>query len=138
MSQVSAWKSDEKHPQFLLLKSFCLRSNVKHSTLVFHHHLCNRNVPFHWACESSEISNRNFCWMESAQRESLITSAANFFWLFDICWNMQLIKLLPLHTTCSKHPYKIQPYFMRFIDCFWKLLLTCFVWTGRKIYFNVF
>ena len=28
--------------------------------------LCNRNVPFHWACEiSSEISNRDFCWMEN-------------------------------------------------------------------------
>ena len=27
---------------------------------------CNRNVPFHWAGEISEISNRNFCWMESA------------------------------------------------------------------------
>ena len=28
--------------------------------------LCNRNVPFHWAREISEIWNRYFCWMESA------------------------------------------------------------------------
>ena len=28
--------------------------------------LRNRNVPFHWARKISEISNRNFCWMESA------------------------------------------------------------------------
>ena len=26
--------------------------------------LCNRNVPLHWARGISEISNRNFCWME--------------------------------------------------------------------------
>ena len=30
--------------------------------------LCNRNVPFHWTRRISEISNRNFCWMESATR----------------------------------------------------------------------
>ena len=28
--------------------------------------LCNRNVPLHWASGISEISKRNFCWMESA------------------------------------------------------------------------
>ena len=33
--------------------------------------LCNRNVPFHWAREVPEISNRNFCWMESAPDSSL-------------------------------------------------------------------
>ena len=36
---MSVWKSDENfsvlHPQFLLLKSFCLRSNIKHSTQCF-------------------------------------------------------------------------------------------------------
>ena len=26
----------------------------------------NQNVPFHWARKISEISNRNFCWTESA------------------------------------------------------------------------
>ena len=27
--------------------------------------LCNRNVPFHWAREVSEISDRNFCWIKA-------------------------------------------------------------------------
>ena len=31
--------------------------------------LCIQNVSFYWAREISEISNGNFCWMESAQGE---------------------------------------------------------------------
>ena len=34
--------------------------------------LCNREGLFHWARGISEISNRNFCWMESAQHLSHI------------------------------------------------------------------
>ena len=91
--------------------------------------LCNRNVPFHWACESVKPE---FLLNGKRPEREPNNVCGQLFWLFDICWNMQLIKLLPLHATCSTHPYKIQPYFMRFIACFWKLLLTCFVLQGEK------
>ena len=51
--------------------------------------LWNRNVPFHWASEVSEFSNRNFCWMESApgrpRRDSfslLYFGNSQFFWFY--------------------------------------------------------
>ena len=41
-----------------------LLSPVPLFCILFGSGLCNRNVPFHWARGISEISNRNFCWME--------------------------------------------------------------------------
>ena len=43
--------------------------------------LCNRNVPFRWAREISEISNRNFCWMEVAPWiPSFLLGLETVFW----------------------------------------------------------
>ena len=74
--------------------------------------LYNRNVPFHWARGISEISNRNFCWMESdpSERDVPIWIVFSFQW-FKIsergmkatCWPfLWFCRLACLTTTTTK------------------------------------
>ena len=71
--------------------------------------LCNRNVPFHWAREISEIWNRYFCWMESAPnylssrriegyvfhiRPKLPNSYSSYHWSIFQKWPYMVLLLL--------------------------------------------
>ena len=55
--------------------------------------LCNRNVPFHWAHEISEISNWNFCWSHCCNQFQIQICMPNEQWFFFRITSLYSVRL---------------------------------------------